>query len=263
MNNCNKIGFIVTTTVCSAISTLVVSQPSLTQIAPEATTIQTTTISGKLRDFRSNHPDFERSPGDISSDGSVFQFGLDTAIVTDTLGTDGKPVYAGGSYSTTNKENFDQWFNDVEGINTSMDYAITLTDEDGDGTYTFARDIDQTESFFPLDEKLFGNENNAHNYHFTYELETEFTYVPGTDLNPRIFTFKGDDDVYVYIDGKKVIDIGGVHIQREQSVNLDELNLVDGETYSLKLFFAERHIVHSNFRIDTNIKLPEIVAFAD
>jgi len=42
--------------------------------------------------------------------------------------------------------------------------------------------------------------------------------------------------------------------------------LTEGETYELKLFFAERHIVQSNFRIDTNIELigePEQIAFAD
>lgn len=256
--------FIATTTL--SIASLSISYSSLTQTAPEAIEIESITVRGILRDFHSSHPDFERNPGDVSDDGSVFEFGLDTAITTDFLGEDGKPVYTGGSNSTTTEENFNQWFNDVESVNQSMDYSITLADEDGDGTYTFAKDLNEAESFFPLDGKLFGNEDYSHNYHFTYELDAiPFTYNPGTEENPRIFTFQGDDDVFVYINGQKVIDIGGVHAQREQSVNLDELGLIEGETYELKLFFAERHIVQSNFRIDTNIKIesPQIALFAD
>lgn len=259
----NAFKFINLTVATTVFSTLIISQANLTQASTEEKGIRQTQITGILRDFTSDHPDFERSPGDVSSDGSVFAFGLDDQITTDFLDENGKPIYAGGSSSTTNRANFDQWFNDVEGVNQRMEYTITLTDPDEDGVYTFARDIQQGESFFPLDGMLYGNENNSHNYHFTYEIETEFTYVAGTVNNPRIFTFKGDDDVYVYIDGEKVIDIGGVHLQREQSVNLDKLGLIDGETYSLKLFFAERHVVHSNFRIDTNIKFPEQIVYAD
>jgi len=267
MKNFKIFNLIFTATILSTAFSLSISQPSFTQTTPKKSEVSTKTISGRLRDFHSSHPDFERSPGDVSDDGSVFDFGLDTAITTNTLGEDGKPVYAGGSNSSTTKANFDQWFNDVEGVNQSIDFSITLADEDGDGTYTFAKDMNQDESFFPLDGKLFGNENNSHNYHFTYELNAvPFTYQPGTAENPRVFTFKGDDDVYVYINEQKVIDIGGVHAQEEQSVNLDLLNLTEGETYELKLFFAERHIVQSNFRIDTNIELigePEQIAFAD
>lgn len=256
--------FVATTTL--SIASLSISHSSLTQTAPEATEIESITVRGILRDFHSSHPDFERTPGDISDDGSVFEFGLDTAITTDFLGEDGKPVYAGGSNSTTTKSNFDQWFNNVEGVNQSLEYSITLTDENGDGIYTFAKDLNEDESFFPLDGKLLGNEDYSHNYHFTYELDAiPFTYIPGTEANPRVFTFKGDDDVFVYINDQKVIDIGGVHSQREQSVNLDELDLSEGETYELKLFFAERHIVQSNFRIETNIEIepPQIALFAD
>lgn len=266
MKSFKKFNSVLSVATLTAISFLIADRPSFTQAATEELETETKTIKGIIRDFKSNHPDFERNPGDTSADGSVFGFGLDTEITTNFLGEDGKPVYKGGSNSTTTKDNFDQWFNDVEGVNKSMEFSITLTDEDGDGTYTYARDLNESKSFFPIDGKLFGNENNPHNYHFTYELEDRFTYEPGTATEPRIFTFKGDDDVYVYIDGKKVIDLGGVHSQEEESVNLDEQNLVAGETYTLKLFFAERHIVQSNFRIDTNVEFfgePEQIVFAD
>ena len=70
-----------------------------------------------------------------------------------------------------------------------------------------------------------------------------------------MFKFVGDDDVFVFIDGKKVIDLGGIHAAREQHVDLSRLGLTDGQTYKLDFFFAERNRVASNFRIVTNLQL--------
>lgn len=163
----------------------------------------------------------------------------------------------------TSAASFEQWFKDVPGVNLSMPLTLTLV-RNPDGKYVFDDKIDPEYAslggFFPIDGELFGNSGPApnggaapdHNYHFTFELHTNFTY--DADAN-QVFQFIGDDDVWVFIDGKLVIDLGGVHSAKEQFVDLDRLDLVDGQTYPLSFFFAERHRTASNFRIETNLVL--------
>ena len=207
------------------------------------------TLTGVIRDFSDAHPDFERNPGDKSSDGTTFKYGLDKGIVTDKLGEDSKPVYAGGSYSTTNEENFNQWYNDVPNVNLNKPFSITLTKLDN-GLYRY-----ENTNFFPINEQLFGNEGRNKNFHFTYELHAKFDYNQGDEFN-----FSGDDDVWVYINGHKVIDIGGVHSKKDASVRLDDVvekAELKSSDNTLAFFFAERHTTQSNFIIETSLKLKD------
>ena len=209
---------------------------------------ESVTLTGTVRDFDDSHPDFERSPGQQSEDGSRFRYGLDKDIVTENLGLDQKPVYAGGSDSTTNQENFDQWYRDVFNVNESKEFAIELTKQ-SNGVYRY-----ENTSFFPINDELLGNDGRNKNFHFTYELHTRFTYNGG-----EVFDFSGDDDVWVYINGKKVIDLGGVHSRTDSSVSLDDvasqIGLEPGNSYTLDFFFAERHTTQSNFVIETTLEL--------
>jgi len=194
------------------------------------------TLTGTLRDFREDHPDFEYVIGD------------DPGIVKASLGDDGKPVYAssGTTKTTTGKANFDQWYRDVDGVNKTFPFPITLSSGAG-GVFTFSN-----AAFFPLDGKGWGNEGHEHNFHFTYELRTTFAYKGG-----ETFEFTGDDDLFVFINKKLVIDLGGVHGAENAKVNLDaragELGIEKGKVYSLDFFFAERHTSESTFRIDTTL----------
>lgn len=222
------------------------SQTSPTQIA----------LAGTIRDFSDSHPDFERSPGEISADESVFRYALDRGIVSDRLGADNLPVYAGGSFSTTTEANFNQWFRNVDSVNQSLQYPIVLSKTES-GIYRY-----ENRSFFPIDGLALGNEGRSHNYHFTYQITSEFTYSGGEE-----FKFSGDDDVWVYLNGYKAIDIGGVHSRQDDSVALDDIaeaaGLEVGQTYSFNFFFAERHTTESNFIIETNIAFEAPILFAD
>lgn len=89
-----------------------------------------------------------------------------------------------------------------------------------------------------------------HNYSFSMKISAQFKYVKG-----QYFEFRGDDDVWVFINNRLVVDIGGCHSPVEGAVDLDTLGLVEGTEYPFQIFFSERNATGSNFKMRTSINL--------
>ena len=69
-----------------------------------------------------------------------------------------------------------------------------------------------------------------------------------------MFSFFGNDDLWVFIDKKLAVDVGGVHPQGLGEVALDTLGLIVGQEYDLALFYAQRRTPSATFKITTNIQ---------
>lgn len=189
--------------------------------------------------------------------GFEWEGSTDHTITLDYLNADRKPIYNNAVPHNTfpptgNVTSWPYWWYSVEGYNIAIPVNITLSNNvcgnNCDGrTYGY-----ENSNFYPINNQGFGNYYNNRNYHFAMELHTKFTYK-----GDEIFEFRGDDDLWVYINNRKVIDLGGIHTQLEASVQLNQTNigLIVNKTYDFDLFFAERHTVDSNFKMFTSIEL--------
>ncbi len=166
--------------------------------------------------------------------------------------------------------------------------SIVLTDN-GTGTYSFEAGYSGTKKdvrydresgtiyngtnggdesgFYPLEDLGYEQpglltatskvNNGAKNGSFTLRGESQFVYNKDSNL---YFTFTGDDDVYMYINGVLALDLGGAHGRNSKTVNLNDLDptkygLKEGQVATFTFFYMERCSDASTFGIETNMEL--------
>ena len=213
-----------------------------------------------IRDFVANGQDFGVLNWDTHTPAAFFandqnnktEYGI-VGPIGAPLGADGHPVLysqrEAGFYNTvTDATQFGRWYTDVPGVNQTIS-SVALDFN----TNRYGRlEINQPQ-FHPIDGLGLGNEGYQHNYFFTMEMHTTFTYHPGQD-----FYATADDDLWLYIDKKLVVDLGGVHAARWAELQLDTLGLTEGQTYSADLFYADRATYDTTLIIESSmLNVPE------
>ena len=96
------------------------------------------------------------------------------------------------------------------------------------------------------------------NQHFCFESHAKFTYKKG-----QKFGVRGDDDIWIFIGGKLVIDLGGTHLAAPGYADLSLVTdkngdaLVVGKSYDIDIFFCDRRTTMSNMNIYSNFYLDQ------
>jgi|GEM_PF-2270769 len=201
--------------------------------------------------------------------------GFEQGIVKDHLGSDGLPIPAYSTYDETkaagfhyqsqgvighdpvvSSDPFYRWYHEVDGKSYRYDRTVTFTRVGETNKYTYGG-----RQIFPLDNVATATENKyGHNFSFTAHLQVP---IKTTFNGSEVFEFSGDDDVWVFLNGKLILDIGGVHTAvggeftiREDgkivaSVEGVEDKIIDaglekGGVYNLDFFYAERNVTEAN-----------------
>jgi fibro-slime domain-containing protein len=237
-----------------------------------------------VRDFRDTHADFEaayRGRDDVAcgmvmpdlligADGTrtpVFQAGIGTGqrrindgVITCTDYGLTAPAPMASESEIEGAMSFNDWYTDVEGVNMRFSHTLTLEPStDGSGTYFYDSAPGR---FFPADGQGFNDlvdsRGEKHNFHFTTEAHVRFGYMGGEK-----FTFSGDDDMWIFVNGKLALDLGGLHSPLRATIDFNvqaaALGIELGKVYNMDIFHAERHTDDSNYRVETNIACFETV----
>lgn len=138
------------------------------------------------------------------------------------------------------------------------DYKLVF-DQNGD-SYKLTKVIDKNgdqratagSNFFPLDGVPRSEKSDDGNHNYFFGMRYDVTFKIGDYVGPLNYTFTGDDDLWVVLDGKKiVIDLGRIHQAAKKEVNLwDYVKHKDENEHTLTILYMERGAYESNCQME-------------
>ncbi|GEM_PF-1941015 len=191
--------------------------------------------------------------------------GLITGMVQPRLDAEGRPVFKPIKYDTLDtfdiinwnpagdpaaytgcqgcgwwNQNIASWWRPGPGVVITKD-SLTFKHK-GDNVYEYLN-----RSFFPA---------GAGNYGFAVHMQRKFKYV-SAGTKTQIFSFAGDDDAFVFLNGNLVMDLGGIHNPRFAffvlGTEADRYGIKEGDDVTIDFFQAERMPSGSQAIISTSV----------
>lgn len=187
-------------------------------ITINVSTAQYRYVSGYIRDFQSTDLGFNKADGDNG-----------IPLVLTTLDSSRKPIFnpavTGTSTTIPGGAGFSNFF--------------TKTPAE-----VFSINANNGASLDPNIFSYAASDFRGGDKFFTYELHTYFTYSPG-----QVLHYSSSDDLWIFINGRLVVDLGGVHTApRTFTLTADNVaaqqGWVPGMTYEMDVFYAHRGNSH-------------------
>lgn len=152
---------------------------------------------------------------------------------------------------------------------------------DYDEYYNCIHGKDGFERWDPHSNGTNPKKNGHYNHHFGMSLKGNFIMPPGGQYNGKdvTFQFSGDDDMWVYVDGVLIMDIGGVHNPVHGEINFttgevtvhgaaqenfkekykritgNDWDDSDFSNHDFRVFYMERGGMYSNLEVTFNLPL--------
>ena len=122
-------------------------------------------------------------------------------------------------------------------------------------------------NFYPLDKVLPSYEESQKSHNYYFGMRYDVTFKIGDYVGPLNYKFTGDDDLWVVLDGKKiVIDLGGIHSAAGKTVDLwyyigQAANLTEAQkqqNHTLTILYMERGAGESNCQMEFTLPSAKI-----
>lgn len=188
---------------------------------------------------------------------------IESGLVNFELSKEYLPVAAKGTLLPNRGVDTGRWFSDVEGKSKNYNGTLKMQYKESGAEFLF-----EAKDFYPLDEADFSAgdivNNDGHNHLFTMNFAVPFTVLASGEEK---FKITADDDTFVFIGDKLVIDMGGIHDPVEGRLVINEngeiysevngeglsysgVTVEKGEGSIVRVFHADRDSEDSTFNVD-------------